>query len=404
MNSSINECEIYSSKVFNALSYATDIFERNRTGHGKRVAYTSVQLAKHMKLSKQEISKLCYAALLHDIGVGNAMNKAYQLNEDYKEVDHVTEGSTIVMALFNDQEITEAVLNHHENFDGTGLLKKANLSLGKLSKIIRISDYLDNIFEARMPYSLARKQCQSKILSLESIYFEPELVDSFIEMTSNERFWLDYRAENFKYSLDPIENFGDKCLSLDEFIEIGFIFSKIVDNKSKHFKLHSENVAFYMRETARMKMFDEITLKKVYLAGLFHDIGNVSIMTSILEKPGSHTEEELDHIKTHPYYTRLILEQIPNIRDIINWASRHHEYLDGTGYPERLKADSLDYFSRLLAVCDIYDLLIEERHYREHYSYEDAWKAIFDLCNQGKLCREASNDLKSFTDSKRELE
>jgi HD-GYP domain-containing protein (c-di-GMP phosphodiesterase class II) len=96
----------------------------------------------------------------------------------------------------------------------------------------------------------------------------------------------------------------------------------------------------------------------------------------------------------------MILEQIPGFEDITEWATNHHELINGKGYPNRLKGDQLDYFSRLLTVCDVYQAIREDRAYRKAMSDEKAWETICEMRDSGMLCPDACNDLKSLIDSK----
>ena len=88
--------DICSFRVFNALSFATDIFERIKPGHAKRVTYTALKLGESMGMSEIDMNRLFNAAILHDIGIGYANNEAYQNDRIYKEMDHVQKGSDIV--------------------------------------------------------------------------------------------------------------------------------------------------------------------------------------------------------------------------------------------------------------------------------------------------------------------
>ncbi len=393
-----NKSNICSCSVFNALSFATDIFEKIKTGHAKRVAYTSLKLASQLNMPIADMNRLFNAAILHDVGIGFGINEAYQEDREYNKVEHVKKGASIVSEFFHDQDITDAVRYHHENFDGSGYLGVRGADIPLFAGIIHLANYLDTIFERRTTYSEARKENQAAILKQSGILFDPLHVEAFIEMTSAERFWLDYRHENFDAMLERIISNNQIKIELDDLIKVAYVFSKMIDDKSKFTQKHSRNVALYMRETAKMKLFDEETQKKAYIAGLFHDIGKVSTPSSILDKPGPLSLEERSHIKVHSYYTRLILDHIPNIEDIARWASNHHEFINGTGYPERLKGDELDYFSRLITVCDIYEALSENRPYRKALSYEEAWQTIHEMRDENALCPEACRDLKGLTD------
>ncbi len=390
--------DICSFRVFNALSFATDIFERIKPGHAKRVAYTALKLAESMGMPEADMNRLFNAAILHDIGVGYANNEAYQNDRIYQVADHVRKGADIVEGFFHDADITRGVLYHHENHDGTGYLGIKGSEIPIFAKIINLSNYLDSKFERKKTYAEAKKDGREAIIKQKGILFDPELVDAFLGMSSGERFWLDYRHENFDSILERIVAYNQTKIDLDELMKIALIFSKMIDDKSKFTGKHSENIAFYLRETARMKNYSEEIQKRVYIAGLLHDIGKVSVLSSILDKPGPLSLEERSHVKAHPYYTRLILDQIPNIEDITEWASNHHEFLDGSGYPEPLKEDQLDYFSRLITVTDIYEALNENRPYRKALSYEESWKILNEMKENHLICPIACADLKAVTD------
>ncbi|MCS5880724.1 HD domain-containing protein [Klebsiella variicola subsp. variicola] len=82
--------------------------------------------------------------------------------------------------------------------------------------------------------------------------------------------------------------------------------------------------------------------QQIQIAGYLHDIGKISIPLSILEKEGELNEDELNPVREHSYMTGEILSDYSELGDIINWASNHHEKLDGSGYPLHLEKRSSD--------------------------------------------------------------
>ncbi|WP_157950441.1 HD-GYP domain-containing protein [Pannonibacter carbonis] len=115
-------------------------------------------------------------------------------------------------------------------------------------------------------------------------------------------------------------------------------------------------------------------------AALLHDVGKVYIPLSILDKPAKLTDEEFAIIRQHPVRSREILEAQPHVSQaVIDIAVHHHEYLDGSGYPDGLKGDEISRAVRMLTICDIYAALIEKRAYKPAYSPRQAYGVLVDL-------------------------
>ncbi|HAR87352.1 MAG TPA: hydrolase, partial [Clostridium sp.] len=128
---------------------------------------------------------------------------------------------------------------------------------------------------------------------------------------------------------------------------------------------------------------------------LLHDIGKLAIPISILDKDGPLTEEEYSIIKSHTYYTKLILDKIDHISDISLWASSHHEKLNGKGYPRRLKAEDLSEECRIIGVCDIYQSLTADRPYRKGMYMYEAFNILDDMVNRNLICGNAVRHFKN---------
>ena len=90
-------------------------------------------------------------------------------------------------------------------------------------------------------------------------------------------------------------------------------------------------------------------------------------------------------MKKRAYYTYEILNDIKNMDDIKLWASHHHEKLNGTGYPFGLTEAQLSHEERLMACCDIYQALTEERAYKEGFPHEEAISIMRDMAMKGEI-------------------
>jgi putative nucleotidyltransferase with HDIG domain len=162
-------------------------------------------------------------------------------------------------------------------------------------------------------------------------------------------------------------------------------FADIIDAKSPFGYRHSTRVADVAREVASHCGFDESEPRRIYRAGLLHDIGKLGVSNTILGKNGPMTPDERTKMEAHPRYTLEILERVSAFRRFALTASLHHEKLDGSGYPFGIKGAQIDSASRILVASDIYDALISDRPYRRGMSEEKAHE-ILERDRGTKLC------------------
>jgi putative nucleotidyltransferase with HDIG domain len=136
--------------------------------------------------------------------------------------------------------------------------------------------------------------------------------------------------------------------------------------------------------------FGELDVKRLGLAATLHDVGKARIPLSILDKPGQLDPDEEKVMRRHPLIGYELLKDLPDISsEILDGVRHHHEYLDGSGYPDGLTAPEISDLVRLLTISDIFAALIESRSYRPAISRQDAYKI---LCSMGgKLERSLVN-------------
>ena len=106
---------------------------------------------------------------------------------------------------------------------------------------------------------------------------------------------------------------------------------------------------------------------------MLHDIGKVRVPESILNKPGPLDEAEWEIMRTHPEIGERILRPISSLNAILPIVRHHHERWDGDGYPDRLAERAIPTGARIVAVCDAYRAMTENRPYRRSLSQERAW-------------------------------
>ena len=152
-----------------------------------------------------------------------------------------------------------------------------------------------------------------------------------------------------------------------------------IKEKDEYTYMHSVSVGVLMISLGKHLGFDMQTLKEVGIGAMLHDVGKTIVSQAILNKEGKLTENEFEMIKKHAEYSRKLLEQTHGISDTaITMAAQHHERMDGTGYPLGLKGDEISYYSRAVAIADVYDAMTSIRCYHDKYPPTEVLKKMYE--------------------------
>ncbi|MDW8055891.1 MAG: HD domain-containing protein [Elusimicrobiota bacterium] len=169
-------------------------------------------------------------------------------------------------------------------------------------------------------------------------------------------------------------------------------FAAAIDARDPTTKGHSLRVMKYALNIAKEMKLPENDVKSLQYAAILHDVGKIGVPDSILLKADKFTPEEYEVMKKHVEITREILSNIyfpPEFKNVPAVACSHHEFMDGTGYPEGLNKEKLSLLSRILCVADIYDALISyDRPYKPPYTQQEAIKIMYKMADEGKLDKE----------------
>ncbi|MCW8894958.1 MAG: HD domain-containing protein [Sulfurimonas sp.] len=146
------------------------------------------------------------------------------------------------------------------------------------------------------------------------------------------------------------------------------------DNK---LSTHSIHVAIYAVKLGVQLNFTKEKLTQVGIAALLHDVGYKKIDKMIIDKKNKLTPQETKEIRKHSQYSVDIVKK-NHIHDpyILDAIIHHHERYDGSGYPEGLQSDEISDFASILAICDVFDALTNNRPHRKEYSSFDALKMM----------------------------
>lgn len=379
--------------LLGACSYALDCVEAElvhaTNNHSKRVAYMSVCIAIQMGIEDESLQDLAACALMHD----NALTQYIQeeLNNNTSQIEgtinlgtHCVLGEENIKELPFNTDVTDVILYHHENADGSGAFGKKWDEVPIFSRIIHLCDILD-LACCNSSVTLETWDKMNKFLSkVRGKIVDDECVDAFLKAFSKENIMSLENEVIEKYLWSKVPRKKQK-LNFEQVKQIAKFFAKIVDYKSPFTSTHSIGVATDAEKLSRYMNFDENVVEKMYLAGALHDIGKVAIGNDILEKPDRLTDEEYTIMKHHAAFTYYILSDIDDFEEVRDWAAFHHERLDGTGYPFGKMVEDLNTQERIMACVDIYQALTESRPYKKGMSHKKACAILYDMAEKGWL-------------------
>lgn len=407
-------------EILVSLSFALDLTEGAAPGHAIRAGLLAVRIAQEAGASASDISALYYASLLKDVGCSSnaarmcsivggddravkagakladwtktmqdlptmkllwkevlpgrpAWKKAARLarmaftqNQNNREVIEIRcdRGAAIVRKLGLPPEVAAGVRHLDEHWDGGGYPQRLRgQEIPLISRLMAVSQHLDVFCMERGP-----EAALATLVERSGRWFDPGLVRAAKSLDRTRKLFQDClpdepveRARAAILALNPT---GRTALSAPDIDNICETFAWVVDAKSPFTFRHSVGVLDAAVAIGGALGLSPARMQLLRRAALLHDVGKLGISNTILDKPTQLTPEEFRIVVRHPGMSADILGHIEAFREVAVLAGEHHEKLDGSGYPNRLRGEDLSLESRLLAVADIYGALSEDRPYR----------------------------------------
>jgi putative two-component system response regulator len=171
---------------------------------------------------------------------------------------------------------------------------------------------------------------------------------------------------------------------LDTSENILFSLAGALEAKDIYTRGHSERVAKLSVEIAKKMGLQSREIESIRRGGLLHDIGKIGVREDILLKPGRLTDEEMEHVRSHPSRGFEICQPLKSLDDVLDCIRSHHERYDGNGYPDGLKGEKIPLKGMILAVVDSFDAMTTDRPYRKAMPIETAIKIFEDEIDSGQ--------------------
>lgn len=357
---------------------AIDSFNYLLKSHHRRVAVISYNIAKELNLSNDETLELIIAAALHDVGALSVQERDMLIQEDVTNPDpHCIMGHRMLSSFKVFESVAQIIKHHHIHYEDS--LKISDEKIYFASHIIHLADRVDILISPDEFILNQKERVKGAIEKKVGTVFHPEVFEAFKKASHSDIFWIEINNLNMEQLFKKLEFSIDFELSIDNLMAFALTMSQIIDFRSKFTATHSSSVANLAALLGTYFNFDEERCKKLKIAGYLHDIGKIGIDPGLIEKKGPLTDEEFNMMKLHPYYTGQILNELHSsewFSEIVQWAERHHEKADGSGYPFGLDDSELDEGVKILAFSDIIVALMEDRPYRTNLSIEKTFSII----------------------------
>jgi HD-GYP domain-containing protein (c-di-GMP phosphodiesterase class II) len=401
------------SEVLSALSCALDLTEGAAAGHTMRTCLIGMRIAETIGIDAEQRSALYYALLLKDAGCSSnagrmaalfgaddqsvkprmkavewharmrlAVETARAVAPGHSFIDRARRfvgiartqnatrdlieircdrGASIALQLGFPAETADAIRSLDEHWCGRGYAR--GLSAEEIPLLARIANLAQTVevFHDRGGVAAAHRVVRER----SGRWFDPRLARIVLEWRRDDPWWALLRGDvaGAVVAAEP----SDRAIEVDDegLDGVARAFADIIDAKSPFTFGHSMRVATMARRIAQKCGLDATEQRRIYRAGLLHDIGKLGVSNLILDKNGPLTGEEREKMEHHPQFTLDILEHVSAFRGFARTAALHHEKLDGSGYPFGYTAEDLDTPERILIVADIYDALSSDRPYRK---------------------------------------
>ncbi len=357
---------------------AIDSFNYLLKSHHRRVAIISHYIGKKMNLSDDELAELVIAASLHDIGALSVQERDMLTQEDVlNPKPHCVMGARMLSTFRVFQNIATIIKYHHIIYEDYE--KNKNNKVLFASFIIHLADRVDIFINPDKFILNQKEEVVEKIRNKVGTIFHPDVFEAFEEVAKADIFWIEINNMTMDQLFRKINFSHDYKLTIDNVMEFAHTISRIIDFRSRFTLTHSYTVAHLASYLGEVFGFSKEDCKKLMVAGYLHDIGKIGIDPSLIEKNNKLDGDEYNMMKLHPYYTGQILNELTSSQwfsDIVTWAERHHEKIDGTGYPFALKGEDINQGVKVLAFSDIITALMEERPYRKSLGIDEAFSII----------------------------
>ncbi|WP_052377719.1 MULTISPECIES: HD-GYP domain-containing protein [Robinsoniella] len=353
--------------------------------HGIRVAYIVLKMLEAEGISDQKrIRDLCFLTMVHDVGAYKTeeINDMVQF-ETGNVWNHSIYGYLFLKYLSPFSELSSVILFHHTDYEKLIRIPDLQSDIIKWAQIVNLADRMDVCMQTGEV-----KDITNFLERFREKKFSSEVVDLFLNVEKKDHVLENLRSnheEKLNISKEVFMSLGNPSYAKEEIDTYLKMIVYAIDFRSPFTVIHTITTTSISRELAVLMDLDENQVTQIYYGALLHDLGKIGIPVEILEYPGKLSPQAMKIMKTHVNITEEIMngEIEPVVAKI---ALRHHEKLDGSGYPRGLKSDDLTLSERIVAIADIVSALYGRRSYKEAFGKEKIVGILSEMKENGLLC------------------
>ena len=240
----------------------------------------------------------------------------------------------------------------------------------------RLADYIQKPFDvvqvsAAVARSLSRRQARSRLIDF------LDQIGALLGRNRSVNAILDdvRRSEKLAGRLGGIldqhgggARYADQLIDSNRTVEFLEVLAETIETKDRYMRGHARRVAYYASLIAHRMSLSAEEHEHVRLAAFLHDLGKVGVPSDLLLKPGALNRAELVIVQAHPEIGARLIRTLDIPPQVAESIRHHHEWWDGTGYPDGLCGSDVPLISRIIGVADAFDAMSSDRPYRKALS------------------------------------
>ena len=352
--------------------------ESRLTEHGSRVAYIVFRMLHKAELcSAIELRDLCLLAHIHDIGAYKTEEISRMLQfETHNVWGHCSYGYLFIRYFSPLKKLAPAILFHHAARNLLKEQEELTPSIRNVAQIIHIADRIDVSMSVE---GKSWKDTRRSLIKGRGTAYAPHLVDLAAKLNLTQTIEEEQRTDP-----DYFDFLTSIPLSTEDTTDYLKMLVFLIDFRSSYTATHTITTTSISYELALLLDLPESQINQILCGSLLHDLGKIAIPMEILEFPGKLSSQAMSIMMTHVDLTEEIFGGA--IDETIQRISlRHHEKLDGSGYPRGLTAKELTVAERLVAIADIISALTGKRSYKDSFPKDKIIAILTNMKNTGLL-------------------